>query len=310
MIRPVSSAVRHLQKRSILPPRTMSRRRPILRLLSLAVLILTGPGAHASTDWLTRVDEARTAAQASNRLILVDLYADWCHWCKRLESDVFSSAEFQGYGEKFILLRVDTEDGAEGAELQERFSAYSLPTILILDHRLVEFGRVEGYSPTAQFIGTIEREIAEFRALEAGYERFSDTHDPGALAILAEEFHQRGDGKRASSLYRQLLENEALEEDKANWTRLQLADALRLDEQFEQALQEVSEARNRGRVSGSEDLIERLDLIQAQISLDRGDCPAAKIELHRFLLTHPASQLRPWAQQILNELETDPSTCT
>ena len=287
----------------------MSGRRPILRLLCFTALIVIGAGARGSTGWITRVDEAKAEAESSNRLILVDLYADWCHWCKRLESDVFSTEEFQLYSKKFVLLRVDTEDGAEGADLQEKFSAYNLPTILIVDHRLVEFGRVEGYAPTGQFIGIVEREIAEFRALEAGYERFADTDDPGALAVLADEFHKRGDGRRASSLYRRLLETDTLDEDKANWTRLQLADALRLDEQFDLAIQEVTDARDRGRTTGNKNLIERLDLIQAQISLDRGDCSAARSELRRFLLTHPKSQLRPWAQRTLNDLETDQSTC-
>jgi len=287
----------------------MSGRRPILRLLCFAAVFVAAVSAQGSTEWGKSVAEARAQAESSNRLILVDLYADWCHWCKRLESDVFSTEEFQLYSKKFVLLRVDTEDGAEGADLQEKFSAYNLPTILLVDHRLVEFGRVEGYAPTDQFIGVVEREIAEFRALEAGYERFADTNDPGALAVLADEFHKRGDGKRASSLYRRLLETDTLDKEKANWTRLQLADALRLDEQFDLASQEVSDARDRGRTTGNQDLIERLDLVQAQISLDRGDCSAARSELRRFLLTHPASQLRPWAQRTLDDLETDPSTC-
>ena len=287
----------------------MSGRRLILRLLCFAALLAVGTNARGSSGWILQAEQAKAEAEASNRLILVDLYADWCHWCKRLEEDVFSSEEFQRYGEKFVLLRVDTEDGAEGTALQERFSAFSLPTILIMDHRKVEYGRVEGYAPTDRFIREIESEIAAYRALEAGYERFADSRDPEALAILADEFHQRGDGHRASDLYRRLLKTETLDEDKANWTRLQLADALRLDEQFDLALQEVSEARDRGRTSGSKDLIERLDLIQAQISIDRGDCPAARSELRRFLLSHPASQLRPWAQQILDELDSDQSAC-
>jgi len=287
----------------------MSGRRPIIRLLCCAALVAANLVAQDSARWATSLEEAKARAESSNRLILVDLYADWCHWCKRLESDVFSTPEFQRYAQKFVLLRVDTEDGGEGTRLQERFSAFSLPTTLILDHRLVSFGEVQGYAPTSQYIGVIERQIAEFRALEAGYERFADTDDPGALAILAEEFHQRGDGRRASHLYRRLLETESLPEDKANWTRLSLADALRLDEQFEMALRVISEARDRARSTGSQDLIERLDLIQAQVSLNRGDCPAAKSELRRFILSHPGSQLRTWAQQTLNDLETDSSTC-
>ena len=152
--------------------------------------------------------------------------------------------------------------------------------------------------------------MAAFRALETGFERFAAADDPGALSVLAEEFHERGDGQRSSLLYERLLETDSLPEDKANWTRLSLADALRMDEQWDQALEVVSEARDRSKSTENVELIERLDLLQAQILLDRGDCPRAKSELRRFIATHPASQLRPWAQRFLTELETDQSTCT
>jgi thiol-disulfide isomerase/thioredoxin len=287
----------------------MSARLPILRLLCCILWGATAIAAQEPAEWATSIDQARSRASSTNRLILVDLYADWCHWCKRLDADVFSTPEFQSYAQKYVLLRVDTEDGAEGTRLQERFSAYSLPTTLILDHRMVKYGEVRGYAPTGHYIREIEQEIAQFRALEAGYDRFGSTDDPEAMAVLAEEFHQRGDGDRASHLYRRLLQTESLPVDEANWTRLSLADALRLDERYEMALEVASDARERANRTGDLELVERLDLIQAQVSLDRGDCPAAKGELRRFIVTHPNSQLRSWAQRALSDLESDPSTC-
>ena len=97
--------------------------------------VLTVPVA-AGTEirpWLDSVDEAFAEARRNEQLILVDLYADWCGWCKKLEKDVFSTPAFQTFARDFVLLRVDTEDRGEGTAIQRRYEAFSLPTTLVLD---------------------------------------------------------------------------------------------------------------------------------------------------------------------------------
>jgi hypothetical protein len=44
-----------------------------------------------------------------------------------MEREVFTQARFQTYAERFVLLRVDVEDGAAGSELQRRFQRRVAP---------------------------------------------------------------------------------------------------------------------------------------------------------------------------------------
>ena len=133
---------------------------------SLVLVLLSGVSAALEEDvpagWLTSLDEAVELARSSQRQIMVDLWADWCTWCKRLEEDVFSTAEFAEYAQRFVLLRVDTDDGGEGTRLMERFQVASLPTTLILTADLVKVGELQGYLKAEQYIQSLDLERDPF----------------------------------------------------------------------------------------------------------------------------------------------------
>ena len=38
-------------------------------------------------------DEALSRARSEKRILLVDVYTDWCGWCKKLDREVFSDAK-------------------------------------------------------------------------------------------------------------------------------------------------------------------------------------------------------------------------
>jgi thiol:disulfide interchange protein len=40
-------------------------------------------------------EKALSDAKTQNKLVLVDVYTDWCGWCKKLDRDVYPSAEVQ-----------------------------------------------------------------------------------------------------------------------------------------------------------------------------------------------------------------------
>jgi thioredoxin-related protein len=287
----------------------MSARNKVLSILCIGMTSVAATAGGDPLTWHSQVGEALTAAEATNRLLLVDLYADWCFWCKRLEEEVFSTAEFQQYAGKFVLLRVDVEDGGEGTRLQERFAVTSLPTTLIVDHRLVKFGEVRGYSRSAGFIRKIEYEIAAFRQLEVDFERQREDSDVETLAALAEEFRHRADGDRAGVLYRRLLATGGLPAEREAWARFRLADVLRLGRDLTTAREELDLASRQALAVEDHELQERITLLKAQIALDGGDCDRAESELREFLARHPSSQFQAFAHRTLEHLETDNSLC-
>ncbi len=268
------------------------------QLLLSALLVLAPATASAGDDpWLTGVDQAFAAAVDGDRYVLVDLYAEWCGWCKVLEKEVFTSPEFRDFTRDMVLLRVDVDDGAEGSALQARYGANSLPTTLILDSRMVKIGEVKGYSPTPEFIAAARRELEEFEAMLEFFDQVKRGDDLEMKRRLAEDFHGRGDGARAAALYQSMLEQTKPGAAQA-WLLYLSADSYRLSGQFSRAESNLERAREVND-AGEPALRERLDLLGFYIARDSGDCSAAVASLERFLERHPHSGFRSQAYQTL-----------
>ena len=272
------------------------------------ILVLSGGGAPASavpegagaSRWLRSVDQAVERAAADGRYILVDLYAEWCGWCRMLEREVFADPEFVAYARDFVLLWVNVEDGGEGSELQARFGATSLPTTLILDPRRVKVGEVAGFHPTGRFIAALEAEIDAYRGLLDLFDKVVRSGDAELQQRLAEDFHQRGDGRRAAALYEQVLER--LRGADAAWLHYRAADAYRLGGELGAAEPHLERSRALATELGDPPLLERLELLAFHIAQDRGDCAEAVATLERFLAEHPGSAHRGQARRMLQAI--------
>lgn len=265
-----------------------------------------------SAGWHTDVGSARAEARASDQYILVDLYADWCGWCRKLEREVFSDPAFIAFAKPFVKLRVDVEDGGEGEALQARYRVGGLPTLLVLSPRMVLAGTVEGYAPRDAYIRRISDVVDRYhRDLEA-YDEILEHGDPaGVLRSVAERLHEQGDGARAARGFRRLLEDpQADPEDRARDLYL-LADALRMDLDFEGSAKTLSEGKRRALRAGDLALVEAYDLLRIRLAQDQGGCADIVAALEQFLSEHPGSQHQRTARRSLEKLSrsSDP-TCT
>jgi thioredoxin-related protein len=84
-------------------------------------------------------------AKEQNKAIIIDFYADWCGWCKRMEAMVFNDSEVaEKLKKNFICIRIHT-DTAEDNNLnyknhvltKQEFAAMlgvqGLPTVVFMD---------------------------------------------------------------------------------------------------------------------------------------------------------------------------------
>lgn len=131
-------------------------------LCALAVTLLFHPanalGGPAWRSWDAGLREAGT----SGRPVLVDVYTDWCGWCKRMDRDVYSRADVQDYlARKFVTVKLDAESNAaaryEGRAytsrtLAARFGVTGYPTTLFLSAKGAQLGNVPGYSSPQDFL--------------------------------------------------------------------------------------------------------------------------------------------------------------
>ncbi len=263
----------------------------------------------ALSSWRNRADEAFAAARKSGKPVLVDLYAEWCGWCKTMEREVFTQTRFQTYAERFVLLRVDVEDGGDGTDLQRRFSANSLPTLLLLDPKQALLGKIEGFMETERLIARLDRELKAYDAFLASYDSALASTDPVLWRSRGQELHARGDGGRAAVLFERVVRAGSLSGDELAWTRLQLADAYRIDGRFAEAKKTASDLRSA--LAGapptpqSPGIAERVDLLLIFIAGGEGDCTGAAGALAAFERGHPRSPYLADARRAYSALKSD-----
>ena len=82
-----------------------------LVLVSFIILLSSGKGkpSREKMEWL-KLEEAGEKFKQQNRPILIDVYTDWCHWCKVMDQKTYQNQKVVNYlSEHFYSVRVNAE---------------------------------------------------------------------------------------------------------------------------------------------------------------------------------------------------------
>ncbi|MBK6407195.1 MAG: thioredoxin family protein [Holophagales bacterium] len=95
-------------------------------------------------------DEALERARVEKKLLLVDVYTDWCGWCKKLDREVFADPRVAEASRSLVAIRVNAEKGGES--VARRFDVQGYPTVLFVDGSGNVVKRVDGFVGTAEML--------------------------------------------------------------------------------------------------------------------------------------------------------------
>ena len=107
-------------------------------------------GGAAALPWERDLPTALTRASGEGKLVMVDFYTDWCQWCKRMDQNTFTDVEVQRALQGVVTVRLNAEK--EGREDAARFNVEGFPTLIFLDSRGAEVGRIPGYMEPRPFL--------------------------------------------------------------------------------------------------------------------------------------------------------------
>lgn len=130
------------------------------------------PGLDAQALRWYSFDEGIALAQQTNKKVLIDVYTDWCTWCKKMDKDVYTNpdvkAVLQSY---FVAVKLNAESSREltykGRRLTEMTIARAMgvngyPTTVFLYSNAEPLTKVAGYIESEDFVKLL-RSVAENR---------------------------------------------------------------------------------------------------------------------------------------------------
>jgi thioredoxin-like negative regulator of GroEL len=148
-------------------------------------LLLAGPGSPTGIKWERQFDEALKKAKATGKPVIVNFWADWCGWCRRLDKTTYADPAVAHIAEDFVAVRVNTEGSKKEVAIALRYDVSTLPTIVFLTPAGRQLSRLNGFQGPGEFPHTLGRVLQDARkvmAWEAALEE--NPKDAAALASL------------------------------------------------------------------------------------------------------------------------------
>lgn len=137
-----------------------------LKLCISALLISVAACAEAETVRWWSFNSGLEAARRQKKPIVVDFYADWCHWCKVMEETTFADAQIsKKLNRDYIAVKIDTQknetityqgNNYTPMTFAQAVGVEGLPTVLFLDRDGKPITRLGGYIRTHTFIAILD----------------------------------------------------------------------------------------------------------------------------------------------------------
>lgn len=128
------------------------------------------PGENDKVRWYTW-EEAVEASKKEKRKIVVDVYTNWCGWCKRMDKGTFNDAKIAKYlNNSFYAVKLDAEQRKDIIYKGQTFKyekqgrrgynklaidllngKMSFPTVVLLDENFSRVLIAPGYSEASAF---------------------------------------------------------------------------------------------------------------------------------------------------------------
>jgi thioredoxin-related protein len=116
---------------------------------------------NAQITWLT-IEEVEEKVKKEPRMVFVDVYTDWCGWCKKMDKATFADPSVAAYVNKhFYAVKMNAEgktpvtflgQTVSPAELSRAMGVSGYPTIVFIDPGFKNVQPVSGYRGAEEFI--------------------------------------------------------------------------------------------------------------------------------------------------------------
>ncbi|HOF38874.1 MAG TPA: thioredoxin domain-containing protein [Candidatus Hydrogenedentes bacterium] len=280
--------------------------------LAVFMLLIAAVGTgYAEADegipWLTSLDAAKEQAAAQNKLIFMDVFAEWCGPCKMLASETFTAPEVIKALEAYIPLKIDSD---KQPQVASRYGVRGVPTLFVLTAQGTTIHEKSGFMPPAGFLEFLQAAQGRMEAIARLEEEVRQAPDKVDKVLeLAHTYLELGrTGDALALLEKAEAHLDAVDSDT---TKGDYAFALGLayliegayDKGVERLEALIAAHPEHAEAERVKEMIPRGKLFGAMARVDQGDYEAARAILTELQETSTDEQVTAFAGEVLERLE-------
>lgn len=165
----------------------------LIPILAFSIVFISPPQAYGQKKspvkktelkW-TDMETAIKNAADQDKPVMVDVYTDWCGWCKKMDKEVFNNPDVsESLSKLFMLAKVNGESRekitykdkkTDGVGIAQGFGIRGYPSLIFLDAKgdlltlIPGYVDAEKFLPIVKFLGDKHYETMEWEAYLANY---------------------------------------------------------------------------------------------------------------------------------------------
>jgi uncharacterized protein YyaL (SSP411 family) len=148
------------------------------------IVLLAGPaaaGEGTAVPWEAWSDRPFARAAAERRFVLLDVGAEWCHWCHVMDETTYREAEvLRLIRERFVPVRVDAD---AQPDLANRYEDYGWPATVVFDAEGREIVKFRGYITPGRMRSLLAGIVEDPRPGPSAQETDADVSDTAPPAL-------------------------------------------------------------------------------------------------------------------------------
>jgi len=91
-------------------------------------------------------------AKNNKKIVMVDIWTDWCSWCKKLDAETYIDKDIIKESKKFVCLKINPEKDTKAYEFIQPYNISGYPTILFIEGDGTLISSINGFLEAPAFL--------------------------------------------------------------------------------------------------------------------------------------------------------------
>ncbi len=184
----------------------MKNKNIIIFIISLLTFI-SCKNSYAEIKWEKDLATAIKKAKSKNLPIMIDIYTDWCIWCKELDKNTYANEKVIETAKKIVSVKLNPETSEEGEEIAKKYGVKGYPTILFINADGFVLENVGGYVEGEKFVPYMKNAIEKLSKVNA----LLSSKEPSLEKL--DLYMESGNEEEATKLFNNLLSKKSIPEE-------------------------------------------------------------------------------------------------